>query len=392
MLLPHTVYTEGVMVVSSAQPHEVPTRTRWRLAAACLGLLLLLAACGTDPEPETAAPEDSPPPEETVEDEEPTDSSGADYTGETVQIIVGYSPGGGFDTYARTIGRHIGRHLPGEPNVVVENMPGAGGLLMANTIFNTMEGDGTVIGAVLGSLFLQDVLGNPEITFEGQEFNFIGAPSKQTTVCVVHEQSGVTSLDELEGRSEPIVMGGTAPGDATVDVPRLLRDVVGLNVDVVPGYDGTAEVRLAMEQGEVDGGCWGWESIVATVPEELEAGVFIPLVQSGFQPHADMPDVPLFGDLVDDPADEALLDAGITVPAEAVRTFLAPPGVSPEEVQALRDAFAATLQDDAFLEEASAQELDVVPVSGEELDELVARFYQLDPDTVQRLEAILAEG
>jgi tripartite-type tricarboxylate transporter receptor subunit TctC len=353
-------------------------------------MALALSGCGGQevPEAQETAPDTSVA-EGQPEDTPPEPEAPGEYQGETMRIAVGYSAGGGFDLYARTIARHLGRHIPGEPDVVVENMPGAGGVVMANALYRTLPQDGTYIGAVIGNVFLLDVLGTGNTEFEGQNFQLIGAPHSQRTVCLVHESAGVSSIDELGERDSALIMGGTAPGNTLVDVPRLLAGVANQPVEVVTGYDGTAEIRLAMEQGEVDGGCWGWESMVATMAEELEAGVFIPLVQSGYSPHPDLLDVPLFQELVDSGPDRDLLEVGIDVPAETLRTFMVGPDVPEERVRILREAFAATFEDPEFLAEAETQELEIDPRDGEELQRLVGRFYELDDDTVARLAEIL---
>jgi tripartite-type tricarboxylate transporter receptor subunit TctC len=341
-----------------------------------LGALIAVAVSGCGGQAEGADEEAGKPPT---------------FAGETITISVGFSAGGGFDTYARAVARHLGKHLEGEPNVVVENVPGAGSMVLASRLHSALPADGTAIGLFTGALFLQDVLENPAVQFDGSEFGLVGAPARQRTVCLATGASGVRSLEDLRGRSEPVVFGGTAVGDATVDVPLVLQEVDdSLSLEVVNGYEGTSEVQLAMEQGEVDAGCWGWESMITNMASQLESGAFVPIGQSGDSPHADLPDVPLFADLADGDTDRGLIDAGITLPAETIRTFAVPPDVPEERLEALREALADVLVDPDFVSEAEGLTLTLEPTSGEELEELVQRLYDIPTEVQKTLQAVLA--
>jgi len=203
------------------------------------------------------------------------------YKGKTIRIVVGFSAGGGFDTYARTIARHLGKHIPGDPSVIVENMTGAGSLIAANHIFRVAKPDGLTIGHFIGGLFLGQVLGQPGIEFDARKFEYIGAPISDHVVCALTKASGITSIDRWMASKTPLKMGGIAPGTSTPDnATRILKAALGLPIQVVSGYKGTAEVRLAAEGGEVAGGCWGWDSVSVTWRKALDSGDAVVVLQA----------------------------------------------------------------------------------------------------------------
>ena len=194
------------------------------------------------------------------------------YKGKTITFVVGFSAGGGFDTYTRLIARHFGKHVPGNPTVVVENRTGAGSLIAANYIFHQAPRDGTVIGNWIGPLVLQQVLGNKAAKFDGRQFGWLGVPTPDSGVCALTQASGIKTMDDWFKSERPIKIGGTAPGSTTDDVPKLLQAALGLPMKLVEGYQGTSKVRLAAESGEIDGGCWAWESIKPTWAKGLQSG------------------------------------------------------------------------------------------------------------------------
>ena len=195
------------------------------------------------------------------------------YRGKNVRIVVGFSAGGGFDTYARAIARHMGKHIPGSPTVVVENMTGAGSLIAANHIYKVAKPDGLTIGHFIGGLFLGQVLGQPGVEFDARKFEFIGAPISDHVVCAMTKASGITSVERWMAAKTPVKMGGIAPGTSTPDnATRILKAALGLPIQLVTGYKGTADVRLAAEGGEIAGGCWGWDSVSVTWRKALDTG------------------------------------------------------------------------------------------------------------------------
>jgi hypothetical protein len=190
-------------------------------------------------------------------------SSGTKFRGKTMRIVVGFSAGGGFDAYARAIARHWGSHLPGNPTTIVDNMPGAGSLIAANHIYNQAKPDGLTIGHFIGGGVVGQLLGNPAAKFDSQKFEWVGAPAKLDAVCAVTKQTGVSDLHAWRNAKVPLKLGATGPGSETYDVPRVLQAALGLPMQIISGYKGTADIRLAAENGEIGGLCWGWEVMKA---------------------------------------------------------------------------------------------------------------------------------
>src|SRR5215510_2904461 len=201
------------------------------------------------------------------------------YEGKTVRINVGFAAGGGYDTYARLISRHLGKHIPGNPTLIVENMPGAGSLIAANQLYKVAKPDGLTLAHFNGVLFLGQVLGQPGIEFDGRKFELIGAAVKEDVVCAMTKASGVTSLEKWMAAKTPVKLGGVAPGAAPDNTARILKAALGLPVQLVSGYKGTSEIRLAAEGGEVSGGCWAWDSIKVTWRRALETGDAVVVLQ-----------------------------------------------------------------------------------------------------------------
>jgi tripartite-type tricarboxylate transporter receptor subunit TctC len=311
------------------------------------------------------------------------------YEGKTVRVIVGLAPGGGFDTYARLIARHLGRHVPGNPAVVVENMTGAGSLVSANHVYRVARPDGLTIGNFNGPLMLGQLVGQPGIEFDARKFEFVGAAVKEDVVCAVTRASGVTSMETWMTARTPVKLGGVAPGGSPDNTARTLKAALGLPIQVVSGYKGTAEIRLAAEGGELHGGCWSWESMRVTWRKALEAGEVVPVVQVTPRPFPDLPSVPLAINLAKTEEARGLIRAGVQNSSAFARPFVLPPGTPKDRVQLLRRAFQDTLKDPAFVAEAEKAKLAIDPVTGEELDRLVAEIFTLDPALVAKLKEIL---
>ncbi|HXG53674.1 MAG TPA: tripartite tricarboxylate transporter substrate-binding protein [candidate division Zixibacteria bacterium] len=310
------------------------------------------------------------------------------YKGKTVRIIVGFSAGGGFDAYARAIARHLGRHLPGGPTVIVENMPGAGSRVAANYLFRA-QGDGLTIGNFIGSLVLQQVMGDKGIEFDGRKFEWLGAPVQDEGVCALTKASGIHSLDDWFAAKKPVKLGGEAPGANDSDVPRVLKAALGLPIQLIEGFKGTSNIRLAAESGEVDGGCWTWASIRTTWAKGLESGMVKPILQINPKKAADIPDVPNAIDYAKTPEARTLIEAGVHAPSAILRAYALPPGTPKERLGLLRRAFAATMKDQAFLAEMNKSRLEVNPLSGEEVEAIVRKLFQMDSATVARIREVL---
>jgi tripartite-type tricarboxylate transporter receptor subunit TctC len=311
------------------------------------------------------------------------------YEGKTVRIIVGLAPGGGYDTYARVIARHLGRHIPGNPTVVVENMPGAGSLISANHLFKVAKPDGLTVGKFSGTLILGQVLGQPGIEFDGRKFEYIGAAVKEDVVCALTKASGVTSVDKWMSSGTPVKLGGLAPGAPPNNTALILKAALGLPIQLVSGYKGTAEIRLAADGGEVHGACWSWESMRATWRSSFQTGDAVTVLQVTATSFPDLPNVPLAINLAKTDEARRLIQVGVQNSAAFARPFVLPPGTPKERVEILRKAFQATLTDAAFLAESEKAKLALDPVTGEELEKMVGELFTLDAALLAKLKSIL---
>jgi tripartite-type tricarboxylate transporter receptor subunit TctC len=312
------------------------------------------------------------------------------YRGKTIRIVVGFSAGGGFDTFARTFARHLGRQLPGAPTVIVENMPGAGSLIAANHVYKVARPDGLTIGHFIGGLFLGQVLGQKGIEFDARKFEFLGAPANDHVVCVMAKASGITTLEKWMTAPAPVKMGGVAPGSSTPDnATRAIKAALGLPIQLVTGYKGTADIRLAVEAGELAGTCFNWGSIRATWRKALDAGELVVLLQLAPKSHPELPGVPLAIDLAKTDEARRVIEVAIHADSAVVRSLALPPGTPRDRVQLLRRAFAATLRDKEFLAEAERAKLEIEPIPGDELERVVERLFKLEPPMIARLKTIL---
>jgi tripartite-type tricarboxylate transporter receptor subunit TctC len=311
------------------------------------------------------------------------------YEGKTLRIVVGLGAGGGFDTYARLIGRHLGKHIPGNPTVVVDNMPGAGSILMTNHLFKVAKPDGLTVGHFNGAIILGQVLGQKGIDFDARKFEYLGAAVKEDVVCGLTKASGITSVDAWRAAKAPVKLGGVAPGATPDNTGRILKAALGFPVQVVSGYKGTSAIRLAAESGELAGGCWSWESMRATWRKGLESGDVVPVVQVVAKPMADIPNVPLAINLAKTEDARQLILVGVQNSSAFARPFALPPGTPRDRVQVLHDAFHATLKDPDFRAEAAKARLAIDPVTGAEMAKLVADVFTLDAGTVAKLKEAL---
>ena len=319
-------------------------------------------------------------------------SQEAFYKGKTVRILVGYAPGGGFDTYSRTIARHLGRHIPGAPGVIVENMPGAGGLITANHVYKVARPDGLTIGHFIGSLLMGQVLGQKGIEFDARKFEYLGSPARAYSACAFTKASGITSLEQWVGAKAPPKLGGVAVGASVPDnAIKVLKAALGLPAQLVSGYKGTADIRLAAEGGELAGSCWGWTSIRSTWQKALAAGEAAVILQLSPSPHADLPGIPLAITLAKTDEARKMVQVAIHDDAAVVYQYALPPGTPKDRVQTLRKGLLDTLKDPQFLAEATKAKLEVDPVSGEEIEKSVARLFTLEPAMVARLKEVLLQ-
>lgn len=311
------------------------------------------------------------------------------YKGKTIRLIVGLAPGGGYDTYSRLIARHMGKHIPGNPVIVVENMDGAGSLIAANYIYKAAKPDGLTIGHVLGGLFLQQLLGKPGIEFEAAKFEYIGVPAQDNFMIGLSKATGITSLEKWIASKTTVKFGGVAPGGGTDDIPKLLAHTLGLPIQLVTGYKGTGPVRLAFNSGEVQGVCNAWESFKATWRKEVESGDVVIVLQATVKAHPELPNVPVAHDLAKTDEARKLIQVVTRVQGPSTRPYLLPPGTPKERVEMLRKAFTDTMKDPELLAEAKKAKLDINPDDGAGLERNVRDIFKLDPPLVTKLKEIL---
>jgi len=305
------------------------------------------------------------------------------YRGKIVSLYIGFSVGGGYDTYGRLIARHLGNHIPGNPVVVPLNMEGAGSVKLANWLYNAAPKDGTVIATVNRGVPFEPLTGNRDaVRFDPTEFTWIGSANEEASVCVAWKRTGIARFEDLYERE--LIVGATGPGADDFVFPRLVRGVLGVNIRIVSGYAGGNDIDFASERGEVDGRCgWSWSSVVSTRQAWLANDSISILLQLGLRKHPDLPDVPLIMDLAETEEDRQILRL---VLARLVlgRPFVAPPGIPEDRAAALRQAFDDTMKDPAFLADAERSRLEITPITGAELEELLGDLYETPPHLVER--------
>lgn len=320
----------------------------------------------------------------------PVSASAQDfYQGKTVRIIVGFAAGGGFDTYSRAIARHLGKHIPGNPTIVVENMTGAGSLIAANHLFSVAKPDGLTIGNWIGPLVLQQALGNPAAKFDGRKFGYLGVPVADSGVCALTKASGIKSADDWFAAKNPVKLGGTAPGSTTDDVPRIVSAAIGLPMQMITGYKGTSAIRLAADSGEIDGGCWAWESIKPTWQKGIEAGEVNIVLQTMTESHPELKHVPLAIKYAKTDDARAMLEVVSGPYGQLARPYTVPPGMPKDRLELLQKAFMATMKDPEFLAEAKKAKLDIEPLDGPTAAKQFAALYKLKPELQAKLKEIV---
>ena len=305
------------------------------------------------------------------------------YRGKTVQVLVGFGPGGGYDLYARTLARYMGRHIPGNPTMVPQNMPGAGGVKVMNYLYDVARKDGTVIATFARGLAVEPLLGHVQgMQFDATKFGWVGSVSNEVSICAFWNTSGIRTWQDMQ--TKPSTIGASAAGADSEIFPVVLRNLFHLPTKVVTGFsNGGADINLGMQRGEIGGRCgWSWSSLLSQSKSLLEAKKINIVLQLALQKHEDLPNVPSVMDLPTTPQNRAALKLIVSRQSIA-RPFAAPPGLPPERLQALRAAFDATMKDPQFLAEAKRLELEVRPVSGADVEKLIKELYATPPDVVK---------
>jgi tripartite-type tricarboxylate transporter receptor subunit TctC len=309
------------------------------------------------------------------------------YRGRNITIIVGYSAGGGYDLYARALARHMGKHIPGNPGFVVQNMSGAGSLNSANYLYNVAPKDGTAFGTFARGLAMEPLIGTAKVQFDATKYTWLGSGTNEVSVCATFHTSPIkTWADALKS---PFAVAGEGLGSDPDTFALLMRNEFGVKLKLITGYPGTSDMNIAIERGEVDGRCgWSWSSIKSTRPAWIAEKKVNALMQIGLTKSDELEGVPLIYDTASDRQKQVLK---LVLSRLVVgRPFVAPPGVPADRRDALRAAFDATLKDPAFLEEAGKQKLDVNPVSGIAVDTLIRELYATPKDIVDEARAAIA--
>lgn len=310
------------------------------------------------------------------------------YKGKRIRLIVGLAPGGGFDLYARMVARHLSKHVPGNPNVIVQNMPGAAGTVAANYVYNMGEPDLTILHFG-GTQILNHVLGDSAAKFDGRKFGYLGAPTPNSVICFVRDGTGIRTMEQWMAAKEPVILGGVGRGSPTDDIPRFFQEAIGLPIQVVSGYGGTSQVRAAVERGEVSGGCWDWGSLRITSREQFESGKFIPLVHATTERHRELKRVPVAIDYAKTDEARELLTFVAHAYNTIRRIFVVPPDTSAKRLQVLQKAFIATLNDPALQAEAERSKMEIDPIDGPTMSRLIGDLYKLNPKAKETVKGIV---
>lgn len=306
------------------------------------------------------------------------------FEGQTINFLIGFGPGGANDVWARTISKYMSKYLPGNPPVVPQNFPGAGGLRLINQLYNVSPKDGTVIGLVNRGLPFEPLLGGANVRFDPLKMNWIGSPDRDITVCAARKDARVKTMQDLF--SKELVVGATGSGADTAIYPEFLSELLNMKFKTVKGYPGSKAISLAMERNEVEGICVAYESLLReTLAREGKINV---LFQAALKADPRLKDVPVGTDLANSDADRDILKLFFARVAVG-RPIVAPPGLSPERVQALRKAFEETMRDPGFVEESKKLGLTIDAIPGEEIANIIAATYKTPKALVERASEIL---
>jgi tripartite-type tricarboxylate transporter receptor subunit TctC len=310
------------------------------------------------------------------------------YKDKNISFIVGYSPGGLYDQYTRLLARHIGKYIPGNPTGIVENMPGAGGMIAANHLYNRAKPDGLTIGAWASPLILQQIMGNDAAKFDGRKVGWIGVPSPYNSVCHFNQESGIKTVENWFAAKRPMKISSIGPGTSLADVPKLLKAALGLPLELVEGYKGGAEARLAVDNGEVDGMCASWQATKLGWRAHVDSGKIPIVLQATLKPHADLPNVPLAINYAKSDEAQMLLRVADNVHVYQF-PYSVPPGTPPVRLQLLQQAFTKALRDRDLLAEANKANLEINAIDGPTTAKIFSGLYELPPSLIEKLKELL---
>ena len=306
------------------------------------------------------------------------------YQGKTIRLIVGVGVGSGYDLNARLLARHMAKHIPGHPTIIVQNQPGAGSLTMVNQLYAAGPFDGTAIGATFNGLPTAPLLQPAGVRFETDKINWVGSTNRETQATYFWHSAPIASFEDA--KSKEVVIGAQAPGSTQFDFPMLSNALFGTKFKVIPGYQATPKINLAMESGEVHGTWANWSTLKAISSQWLTEKKIKILVQWALKRHPELPDVPLIFDFAKTPEQQQALNLAVAR-LEFGRPFLLPPDVPAERVTAIRRAFDATMKDKDFVAEADRLKIEIDPLTGEEVAKLIREMAQTPPETVARVRA-----
>ena len=301
------------------------------------------------------------------------------YSHKTITLIAGFPPGGGYDTYVRVLARHYGRFIPGHPSVVPANMPGAGSMTAANRIYNDQPNDGTVLGMFASSAIMEPLLGDKAALFDPAKFSWIGSMSQDVAYCGVWQSAGAAAtFDEMLHKET--IFGGGAPAAITYQHPTILKNVLGANIRVIPGYAGTRDIYLAMDRGEVNGECGLYaSSIKAQFLDDVKSGRLKLVIQMGPRKSNEFGNIPSVFDYAKTDDERAVLEVHFKQLVLG-RPVAGPPNLPADRLAALREAFVATMKDKDFRAEADRVGLDIDPATADEVQELLQHFATFSPE------------
>ncbi len=309
------------------------------------------------------------------------------FKGKQMRIVVGAAAGTGYDLVARIVARHLGAHIPGHPSIIVQNLPGAGSLQMTNQLYNSGARDGTVIGAAINGMPTAPLLQPNAAHFDPTKLDWLGSTNREAYVAFVWHTAPVQSLSDLKAKE--LIVGGTTAGTSTIDFPLVARSFLGLKFKIIRGYEGTPQLNAAVERGEIQGnGGVGWFAVKAQSAQWLADRSIKIIAQYGFVRHRDLPDVPTMLELARGDADVRALKL-VFARQEYGRPYFLPPGVPAERLQLLRRAFDACMEDPTLLADAEKLQLEIDPMTGEEVAALVAQVADTPRDLVARVRAAL---
>ncbi|HXV82400.1 MAG TPA: tripartite tricarboxylate transporter substrate-binding protein [Candidatus Binatia bacterium] len=316
------------------------------------------------------------------------------YQGKTITFITGSNPGELFDLYVRTISQHMVKHIPGNPDAIVQNMPGAGHMIAANHVYNIAKPDGLTLAGTLATLYIDQLVGQPEVKYDWAKFTWIGNAGKSPQMMYMRADTPYQTIEDVRKAKEPPKCGSTGISNSAYVVPKLLEETIGAKFDVVLGYKGGSAIDLAVERGEVVCRAFSTEAYFSREPFHTwrKKGFVRVLVQGGKTRDEKLPDTPTFDEVMEKynvPESGRRLVTVMLAAGEFFRPHYGPPGIPPERVKILREAYMKTMQDPAFLAEAKKQKLEINPTSGEEMDALIKELMSQPPETIARMKKLL---